>query len=577
MIDEIHVKNVALIRDAVLMPSTGLTVLTGETGAGKTALLSACKLLCGERGDATAVREGETDLLVEGRFFSSDTIAALATDTTTDTTPATIPDNDTATTTDTTTNTTAEEHVVSRRVSADGRSRVSINGTMASVSELQSVIGPLVDLCGQHEHQQLLKTNTHVGLLDAWAGEDVFPAYEAYRLAFKQTEEAVTELQRIQDASSASAAKLEETRFMLNRINALNPQEGEYDELVTLLSKAEHAEALAVASETVYAALSAEEGAIDAVHKAVAILDGAPAVDEKFGELATSLREAGFLLEDVSREARNYRDAIEFDPHILEANQERVAAFQGLMRSFGPRMEDVLAKREEAAALVALVDDSEEKLRVAQKALDEAEKALFVAAATLDAARQKAAPRFAEEVNEQLARLEMAGASILCSIKPLERSQWTKTSPSHVEFLFQAAEGMQARPLVRIASGGEISRVMLAIKVVLGKADKVDTLIFDEIDAGVGGATGLALASVLADLAKTHQVIVVTHLAQIAVAGQVHYQVIKRESDAGSIPETDIFALDTESRVQEIARMLSGDTGEISLEHAREMLAKAQN
>ncbi|MCL1798245.1 MAG: DNA repair protein RecN [Eggerthellaceae bacterium] len=541
MIDEIRVKNVALIRDAALMPARGLTVLTGETGAGKTALLSACKLLCGERADATAVREGEADLVVEGRFFSAG----------------------------------GEDRVVSRRVSADGRSRVSINGAMASVGELQGAIGPLVDLCGQHEHQRLLKTSTHVGLLDAWAGAELASALEAYRLAFGQAEAAAAELRRIQDAGSASAAKLDEARFVLNRIDAVNPQEGEYEELVATLSKAEHAEALAVVSETAHTALSGEGGAIDAVHRAAAALDGAPAVDAKFGELAATLREAGFLLEDVSREARSYRDAIEFDPQVLEANQERVAAFQGLLRSFGPRMADVLEKREEAASLIALMDDSEERLRTAQAALDEAEETLLAAADALDDARRLAAPRFADEVNEQLAGLEMAGASIVCSTERLERGQWTKVGPSQVEFLFQPAEAMQARPLARIASGGEVSRVMLAIKVVLGRADEVETLIFDEIDAGVGGATGLALAKVLTDLAATHQVIVVTHLAQIAVAGQAHYRVVKREAAADAIPETDLVALADDDRVHEIARMLSGDASGTSLEHAKEMLAKA--
>ena len=540
MIDEIHVKNVALIRDATLMPSKGLTVLTGETGAGKTALLSACKLLCGERADTTAVREGEAELVVEGRFFRDD-----------------------------------EEEVVSRRVGADGRSRVSINGTMASVKELQTAIGPLVDLCGQHEHQQLLKTSTHVGLLDAWASETVSPAYDAYGLAFKEADEAASELRRIQEAGSASSAKLDEARFVLKRIDEVGPQEGEYEELVASLSKAEHAESLAVASEAAHEALSGEGGAIDALHQAASVLDSVSAVDAKLGEMAGALRETNYLLEDVSQEARSYRDSIEFDPQVLEANRERVAALQGLMRAFGPRIEDVLAKREEAADLVSSVDDSAERLRVAQAVQDKAEEALLAAADALDAARLAAAPQFVAEVNEQLSRLEMAGASLVCSIGRLERHLWTKAGPSQVEFLFQPSEGMQARPLARIASGGEISRVMLAVKVVLGNSDEVETLIFDEVDAGVGGATGLALANLLADLAKTHQVVVVTHLAQIAVAGQTHYQVVKQDAAAGGIPETELVLLSTDARVREIARMLSGSTTEASLKHAEEMLAAA--
>ena len=540
MIDEIHVKNVALIRDATLVPSRGLTVLTGETGAGKTALLSACKLLTGERADATAVREGESELAVEGRFFSND-----------------------------------EEQVVSRRVGSDGRSRVSINGTMASVKELQEAIGPCVDLCGQHEHQLLLKASAHLALLDAWAADAVLPALEAYRAAYQQAEEAAAQLQHIQDASLASSAQLDEARFVLARIDAASPKEGEYEELVALLAKSEHAESLSAAFDGVHEALSGEEGAIDALQMAISMLDSVSAVDPKIGGLAANIREASFLLEDVSQEARNYRDSIEFDPQTLEANQERVATLQGLMRNFGPRMEDVLAKREQAFDLVSLVDDSEIRVRAAQNALTQAEEGLSAAADALDAARLATAPLFAAEVNEQLARLEMGGATLVCSVERMARSEWTKASPSQVEFLFQPAEGMQARPLARIASGGEISRVMLAIKVALGKSDAVETLIFDEVDAGVGGTTGLALANLLADLAQTHQVIVVTHLAQIAVRGTTHYQVVKQDAAGDGIPETELFALDAQARVKEIARMLSGNTTEASLKHAEEMLAAA--
>lgn len=540
MIDEIHAGNVALIRDATLVPSKGLTVLTGETGAGKTALLSACKLLCGERADASAVREGSEGLEVEGRFFSRD-----------------------------------DDYVISRRVGVDGRSRVSINGSMASVGELQSTIGPLVDLCGQHEHQRLMKTATHVDMLDSWAHESISGFQEKYLSAFEAARTAATELEAIRDASRASSTKLDEARFTLQKIDAINPQEGEYEELLAVLARAEHAESLALASAGAHETLSGEEGAIDAVQKAATLLDSLSDIDAKLGDFATSLREASYVLEDVSREARGYHDSVEYDPEVLEVNQERMAALQGLMRSYGPRMEEVFVRREEAAELVSLVDDSSEREQKAQAALAAAEKILEEAADSLDGTRKKEAPRFVAEVNLQLKKLEMGGASIECSIERLERAQWTKGGPSQVEFLFRPAEGMQARPLARIASGGEVSRVMLALKVVLGNADEVETLIFDEVDAGVGGTTAIALAKVLSELAKSHQVIVVSHLAQIAVAAEVHYQVAKHESGEDGIPETTLIELRPEERVLEVARMLSGDISEASLEHAREMLAKA--
>ena len=211
-------------------------------------------------------------------------------------------------------------------------------------------------------------------------------------------------------------------------------------------------------------------------------------------------------------------------------------------------------------------------LAEAESAVQQAESRLAQAAEELSAARSLAAPKFSEAVTQQMRRLEMGSAQLICDIAPLQRDRWTLAGPDAVEFLFAPGAGLQPRPLTRIASGGEISRVMLAIKVVLGAVDQVETLVFDEVDAGVGGATAIALAAVLADLATTHQVLVVTHLAQVAVQADRHY-VVMRSKDA--VPETQLKAVTGEDRVAEIARMLSGDTTQASLEHARQMLDAA--
>ena len=552
MIDEIQVENLALIREAALVPARGLTVLTGETGAGKTALLSALKLLMGARADKDAVRDGEEALVVSGRFYGVALDGLEDADAEAD----------------------LRELVATRRVTADGRSRVSLDGRMASVGELARAVAPAIDLCGQHEHQQLMKTSQHVRMLDAWAGGAVAEARAAYEEAFTAAGAAATELARVREAVEASSARLDEARFVLQRIDAVDPREGEYDELLEELGRVEHAEALAVAASAAHEALAGEEGAIDALGGAVSALDSAARYDAKLGEFADALREAGYVLEDMARETRDYREGVEFDPEALAQQQERMASLQGLLRTYGPRMEDVLARRAEAADLVSLVDDAAERERAARQGLDRAEAALAQAAAALAEARAEAAPRFAAAVCAQMGRLEMGGAELVCDLAPLEREQWTKAGSQAVEFLFRPGAGMQARPLARIASGGEVSRVMLAVKVVLGEADEVDTLVFDEVDAGVGGSTAVALADVLADLARTHQVIVVTHLAQVAVRGEVHY-VVRKTAGERAMPETDLRRLPDGERPAEIARMLSGDATETSLAHAREMLERA--
>lgn len=540
MIDEIRVSNLALIREAELSLSSGLTVLTGETGAGKTALLSALKLLMGERADASQVREGESYAEVEGRIFTD------AKDT--------------------------EGFTVSRRLSADGRSRVRIDGSLGSVRELSERVAPLMDLCGQHEHQRLLDASTHVGMVDAWAHGSIAIPLEAYRADLLAAREAARELERVEAAARTEGFRLEDARFALDRIDEVDPHEGELEELEETLPRAEHAEALAACAHEAAEALSGEGGALDPLNSAIAELSRMGGVDGKLSEFADTLAGAAITLEDVAQDLRRYRDGVDFDPAELTRLQERYAALKGLLRQFGPHMEDVFQRRDEAQELLSLVSDSDARIARARRALEEAESKLAQSAKELRRARNAAGPRFCREITRQMARLEMGRAELVWEARKLPRERWTDAGPDSYELLYRSGPGLTPRPLRRIASGGELSRVMLASMVVLGEADGVDTLVFDEVDAGVGGAVARSLAAVLADLARTHQVIVVTHVAQVAVVATEHYVVSKSDSD---IPETRLNKVAAEERVREVARMLSGDTGEASIAHAREMLLEA--
>ena len=282
-----------------------VTVITGETGAGKTALLSALKLLMGARASTDLIRDGEETLSVSGRFFHRET-----------------PVDD--------------ELIVSRRVGADGRSRATVNGSMASMGELAQIVGPTIDLCGQFEHQQLMKPATHVHMLDAWVGEKVTNALAAYQAAFADAHEAAVELDRVQNARETTTAKLDEARFTLRRIDEVDPLEGEYEQLMHDLEIAEHAESLAMSASAAYEALSGDNGALDALNAAASALETGGRVDAELSALAQSLREVGYVIEDVSASARDYRDNIEFDPETLAAQQERFSQMQGLLRAFGP-------------------------------------------------------------------------------------------------------------------------------------------------------------------------------------------------------------------------------------------------
>lgn len=546
MIEELHVKNLALIEDATICPAAGLTVLTGETGAGKSALLSAVKLLIGERAEASQVRQGSDFLLVEACVCDSADAEEF-------------PDG----------------HVVSRRVSSEGRSRCSLDGAMATVGQLAQTVGSNVDLCGQHDHQKLLSQANHLALLDAWLRDDLSGALDSYRLAWQARAQA----QKAYDAAYAdchqSAQVVDEARFCIERFEEVKPQPDELEELQRSLPKMEHAEALLEACEQARCAISDEQGALDALNTALVALEGAARFDDDLNALCASLREAIFPVEDVAREIRLYRDAVDFDEGELACAEQRLGDLMGLTRSFGPTMADVFERYERACKVVLAADDTSEILRRAQEALDSAEAELVRAAGILSSARRDGAPRFALQVNAQMARLEMGSARLDVDVRALERPQWGPHGADSVEFLYRPGASMQPRPLAKIASGGELSRVMLSIKVVLGARDDVETLIFDEIDTGVGGSTARAIAQVIADLAQTRQVIVVTHLAQLAVVAQRHYVVVKEEGEDGSIPRTSLRVVEGEDRVREVARLLSGDEDAATVEHARALLDKA--
>lgn len=574
MLDEMHIANVALIRDTLFQPSSGMTVITGETGSGKTALLNALKLLVGERANAGMIREGAAELAVEGRFF----LESAEGD------EQEVPAEQSGSAqqgVSTEHNGPAEQEmrvssedgtVVCRRVGLNGRSRVTIDGSLAGVKDLAAGVGASIDLCGQHEHQQLLNAAYQRKLFDRWGASSISPALERYQEAFDACAAAQAEVERLQKLREADSVALDRARFTVEQIAAVDPQPGEYEALLQELPFYENAEMLAGETRSAYQVLTAEGGVLEKLQDAQVSIDRIAGVDGAVEAQQKAVREAYFLLEDVGHELARYQASIDFSEDELEVRQTRLSTLQGIMRGYGPTMDEAFATFAEANQLIASYDSCDELLAEAKQAREEAEDRLVSAADALAAAREEVAPRFSAAVTTQMARLEMGSASLVVELQDLAREAWTRWGTQALDYLFVPGAGLSPQKLSAIASGGEISRVMLALKVVLGSCDDVDTLVFDEIDAGVGGKTALALAAVLKDLAQTHQLIVVTHLPQVAVVGDAHYLVEKHEA-----PEltTDIRVLSAEERVVEVARMLSGRVDETSLAHAKELLASA--
>ena len=547
MIDELFVHNLALIEEAMLEPAPGLTVFTGETGAGKSALLNAIKLLMGERASIDLIRDGANELSVEGHFYFDD-------------------DGDEY----------PDGHIAKRSLSREGRSRASYDGHLASVNELSQLIGEHIDLCGQHEHQKLLKSVYHAELLDAWGREDIAQKRLAYQTLWNEFKKAEEELAYVREARSQDAAKIENARFIISRIEEVNPKHGEYEELEQSLPRLEHAEALLQAVTSAHNEISGDNGILDSLNEVLNSLEFVSRYDAELETCLDSLREALFPLEDVSTFLRRYENTLDFDQNAFEEADVRMGKLVGLTRMFGPRMEDVFETYESAKALIETFDSSDEREKACEEKLNKIQKQLREAAREWSQVRSAIAPQFARQVTEFMSELEMKGSELIVDLVDLEESRWSLLGPQHVEFLYRPGPGIHARPLAKIASGGESSRIMLAIKAALRDVDMVDTLIFDEIDAGVGGATARSVAAILKRLSQKRQVLVVTHLAQIAVCAQRHYVVQKNVTDT-STPQTEIKEVTSEERVCEIARMLSGNTDKPALDHARTLLEEASS
>jgi DNA repair protein RecN (Recombination protein N) len=534
ILEELHVRDLALIEETWLELGPGLTVLTGETGAGKTVLVGALKLLLGDRADATLVRSGASEAVVEGRFADAD-----------------------------------GERTARRRIGADGRSRCYLDGEMATVGALADGLGPLVDLHGQHDHQELLRVGSHAGLLDRFAG--AAPLLDAYRAAFAAHGAASSALARLQAALGDRARRIATLTDLLEEIDRVSPEPGEDEAIAERLPRLRHGEKLAAASSAAHRALTDEAGASDRLGEAVSALAHVAGVDPVLDLLADALGDVDERLGIASTRLRDYGEGVEHDPVALETAESRAAALAVLKRSHGPSLEDVIAARTAAAVELDTLGEGEAGLERAHAAVVDADVALAAAAEALTAARAAASAGFENRLAEAARDLAMPHARFEVGRTALAREAWTSEGPERVEFLYAPASGELARPLARIASGGEVSRVMLALKSVLGDADTVPVLVFDEIDAGIGGATALAVGRRLKALSEGRQVLVVTHLAQVAAFAGAQL-VVEKAEEAGRA-STRVRAVAGEDRVSEIARMLSGSDTPASRAHAHELLA----
>ena len=565
VIDEINIRDLGVIEAASLPLGSGFTAITGETGAGKTMVVTALALLLGGRGDSGAIRQGAANTSVDGRWLvrSDGVVAERVREAGGDVDP--FGDEGWA------------ELTLGRTVTADGRSRAQVGGRSAPVGVLAELGEHLVVVHGQSDQVRLRSAVAQRDALDRYAGEDLVTALAAYRDIYHRYTAERSELARLVDQRDQRQAEAEELRQAMADIEAVAPEPGEDDELAARAERLTNLEELRLAATAAREAVSSEEidgtDVVGLIETARRQLERVAAHDPALPGIVEQLQNAAYLVADISADLSGYLAGLDADgARELEIVQARRAELARLIRSYGPTLEDVIATLQTGSSRLFELEGDSERILELEAAVERDAVLVEQAADALTAVRRDAAARLGAAVSEELTALAMPDAVL--TVEVTVQDDLAEHGRDGVSFLLQPHPGAQPRPLARGASGGELSRVMLALEVVIAGTDPVPTFVFDEVDAGVGGAAAIEIGRRLARLAETSQVIVVTHLAQVAAFATNHLAVVKGTD--GTVTASSVRQLTPDERVEEMARLLSGlSESESGLEHARELLTLA--
>lgn len=558
---EISIRNFALIDNVRLALSPGLNVLTGETGAGKSIIIDAVELALGARASAEVIRTGADRAVVDvvfdimhnpelGRLLAEMGLGDAADPTL----------------------------VVSREIPADGRATCRVNGRTVNLSTLRQITERLIDIHGQHEHQSLLKPERHIDLLDSFGGEEAASLRSEVAAAYRTWQGTLDEIRSLAGDERDRARRVDLLRFQAEEIERAKLREGEEEGLQGERRLLANAEKRHEAAARAYACLYAGEGggptsAHDQIGRALAALEEIAAVDPSVAPMVETVRQAAFQLDDVSRDIRQYRDAVFFDPGRLAEVEARLDLISQLKRKYGSSEAEILAFGQKAREELQRLENSAELLAELERQAQEQREALVARARGLSDLRRRVAEGLEKAIESSLGDLGMKKTRFVVSFEPEDPPG--PRGAEKVEFLFSPNPGEPPKPLSRIASGGEMSRVMLALKAILAETDEISTMIFDEIDTGVGGGAAQAVGEKLAAIALSRQVVCVTHLARVASLADAHHFIVKETANGRT--ETRVKTLTAEERVEEVARMLAGHPPTpITLAHAKEMLEQGE-
>ncbi|MGY4690231.1 DNA repair protein RecN [Salibacterium sp. K-3] len=567
MLEEVTIKNFAIIEELTVRFTDGLTVLTGETGAGKSIIIDAIGLLMGGRGSVDYVRHGETRAEIEGLFHLDISHPARSV-------------------LEQTGIEMEEDMLIMRRDITDkGKSICRMNGKLVTLAVLREVGQSLVDIHGQHEHQDLMQPEKHLSILDRYAGQKVHDTYQDYLARYRKFTQLQNEWKKWQENDQETANRLDFIRYQLDEIEQAELVPGEDEELEKEKFILANGEKLYTQLGHAYESLYGEGRAMDWAGLAVNHAEEAAAVDDEVKPVMESLQTAYYSLEEATFSLRDRMDAVSFDPERLNEIESRLEELKKLKRKYGDSVTDILAFASRLEEEIESLSNKEEKMEEMEKKLHETVLDLQAEAETLTDLRKQAGEKLAEEVKQQLQDLFMENAVMEVRVSPAKKGSsyesehnvlvFNENGQDEVEFLMAANAGEPLKPLSKTASGGELSRIMLALKTMLSGYQHVTSIIFDEVDTGVSGRIAQAIAEKIYNVSRGAQVLCISHLPQVAAMADTNLYIEKQEQN--DRVTTNIKPLQDEQKTDEIARMISGvEVTELTRDNAHELLTMAE-
>ena len=556
MLTRLKIANIALIDKSDIVFDAGFSVLTGETGAGKSILIESVGFVLGERASRENIRTGADRAAVEATFLLDQSSPARTF------LEAHQLDN-------------GDELVLYRELSTSGRNVCRVNGTLVNTAELKELGDLLVDLHGQHAHQSLLNVETHLGLIDAYAKSNGDRLKDRVEEARQSALKIAHDLHVLKSNLRERERRIDTIRYQIKEIDAVAPVDGEEEQLEADRSKMRNAETIAEGLNAAYEALFSESGALSSLTEARDALNRIGEYDPAYRAMSERTDDAYYAIEDVAYELRDGREAFRFDPEFLEQTESRLAALMNLKRKYGATLSEVIEYRDRLEAELNVLTDGDNQVDALEAAYADAVNTFGKLAKMLSDRRKEAARVLCKEAVGQLNDMGMQSAKLEAAFTELSVDQLSETGIDAVEFLLSANRGEPLKPLTKVASGGEMSRIMLAMKAALSDADRIETLIFDEIDTGISGMVANTVARKMRALGEKHQVLCVTHLPQIAAYADAQY-VAYKYSDAQKTHSITRRLTESE-RPKELARIMGGEeTDKSAMEHAKTLLTSAK-